>query len=138
VPKPTEAASARSCPGMSDDPPPEILGSLPNTRPHRRSSKRPSARATAGSQQAANPRPRPTSRPTAKRSAPARKRRTESIRQPNQPVGNPPAPRARRPVPVSGTELVGTIVQAAGELAEIGLSVGARTLRNAVARLPRP
>jgi hypothetical protein len=30
------------------------------------------------------------------------------------------------------------IVRAAAELAEIGLSAGARTLRNAVTRLPRP
>ena len=35
-------------------------------------------------------------------------------------------------------ELVGTVVKAAAELAEIGLTVGARALRRAVSRLPRP
>jgi hypothetical protein len=39
---------------------------------------------------------------------------------------------------VSGTEVVSTLVKATAELAEIGLSVGARTLRNAISRLPRP
>jgi hypothetical protein len=35
-------------------------------------------------------------------------------------------------------ELVGTVVKAAAELAEIGLMVGARALRTAVSRLPHP
>jgi hypothetical protein len=35
-------------------------------------------------------------------------------------------------------EIVGTVVQAAAELAEIGLSVSARAFKEAVARLPRP
>jgi hypothetical protein len=34
--------------------------------------------------------------------------------------------------------LVGTVVKAAAELAEIGMTVGARALRTAVSRLPRP
>jgi hypothetical protein len=34
--------------------------------------------------------------------------------------------------------IVATAVQAAGELAQIGLSLGARALRSAVDRLPRP
>jgi hypothetical protein len=33
---------------------------------------------------------------------------------------------------------VGTAVQAVGELAELGLALSARALRNATARLPRP
>ncbi len=40
--------------------------------------------------------------------------------------------------PPRGTEIVGTAVQAAAELAEIGVSVTARAIREAVARLPRP
>jgi len=35
-------------------------------------------------------------------------------------------------------ELVGTVVQAAGELAQIGLTVGGQILRRAVDRLPKP
>jgi hypothetical protein len=34
--------------------------------------------------------------------------------------------------------VLGTAVHAAAELAEIGLSAGARALRNAVGRLPKP
>lgn len=50
-----------------------------------------------------------------------------------------PSPRGDRgagsPDPV---EIIGTAVRAAGELAEIGLSVGTRALRGALERLPRP
>ena len=49
-----------------------------------------------------------------------------------QPPPKPP------PGPPTGTDLVGTAVQAAGELAELGLTLGARALRDAVKRLPRP
>jgi hypothetical protein len=37
-----------------------------------------------------------------------------------------------------GIELVGTAIQAAGELAQLGLSLGTKALRGAVSRLPRP
>jgi|SRR5215211_2132959 len=37
-----------------------------------------------------------------------------------------------------GTDLVGTAVQAAGELAQIGIAAGARALKSAIQRLPRP
>jgi hypothetical protein len=69
-----------------------VIGSLPRTRPHRRSDKRPAAPA----------------RPT-----------------PDRSVSDSHGP-------------VETAVQAAAELAEIGLHVGARALRRAVSRLPRP
>lgn len=39
---------------------------------------------------------------------------------------------------MEGLELVNTTVQAAGELAQIGLSLSARALRGAISRLPRP
>jgi hypothetical protein len=60
------------------------------------------------------------------------------LRQPPQPLGTPSGRRSRKPVPASGTEIFGTAVQAAAELAEIGLSVSARALRNAVSKLPKP
>jgi hypothetical protein len=66
------------------------------------------------------------------------------LRQPAQPDGAPDMPRASEPArprsfsSASGAEILGTAVQAAAELAEIGLSAGARALRNAVSRLPRP
>ncbi len=49
-----------------------------------------------------------------------------------------PAPPTDGPAPPRGREIVGTMVQAAAELAEIGLSVSARAFKEAVARLPRP
>jgi hypothetical protein len=42
------------------------------------------------------------------------------------------------PPPSSGDGILGTAVRATAELAEIGLMVGARALRGALSRLPRP
>jgi hypothetical protein len=66
------------------------------------------------------------------------------LRQPAQPDGLPAQPREtnrpapRPPAPPRGGEILGTAVQAAAEIAEIGLSAGARAIRRAVSRLPRP
>jgi hypothetical protein len=156
---------------MTGEPPSEVLGSLPRTRPHRRSQKRP-PRATraadtraaavdtrtidapADAQADAKPaKAKPAKTETAKTetakaklanatTAAPRRVTTGSapsrLRQPAQPAGTPPGPRNRRPVPSNGSDVLGTAVQAAAELAEIGLSVGARAIRGAVARLPRP
>jgi hypothetical protein len=107
---------------MSDERPDGILGSLPQTRPHRRSAKRPAAPAV----QSAEANPPPTPKPQAQ---PARKPQTK--------------PRARatpEPTPPSASNegVLGTAVQAAAELAEIGLSASARALRGVLSRLPRP
>jgi hypothetical protein len=134
---------------MSDEPNPDILGSLPRTRPHRRSAKRTATKPAAAS--------KPTATAAAKPKAAAAKPKTSVAKpktaaaKPKTPAAEPkPAPTrrpatpgrtatpARRSEPPSGTELIGTVVQAAAELAEIGLSVSARAVRNAVARLPRP
>lgn len=111
---------------MPDEKPSEILGSLPRRRPQRRSDKR-------GEPADRTPRTERSDRPTRQR-----RPRADALRQPQQPPGTPPAPRARRPIPASGTELLSTVAQATAELAEIGLSVSARALRNALGRLPRP
>jgi len=47
----------------------------------------------------------------------------------------PEPPAGRSPDPV---DVVTTAVRAAGELAEIGLTVGTQALRGALERLPRP
>ena len=47
-------------------------------------------------------------------------------------------PLERGSKPPSGTELVTTAIQAAGELAQIGLTVGGQVLKRAVKRLPKP
>jgi hypothetical protein len=140
---------------MTGEPPSEVLGSLPRTRPHRRSQKRPPRVVDAGADaqfgakpakvqpataKTAGPRPttpRPEAKTTGPRPVTPRPKPTR-LRQPAQPAGTPPGPRARPPATSSGSDLLGTAVQAAAELAEIGLSVGARAIRGAVARLPRP
>jgi len=157
---------------LTDDRSSKVLGSLPSSRPHRRSQKR-AARAAGGDGQpvaakaAATPvasRAKPTrakaaaAKPAAKRlttatTAPKRastetsaakrraatRTRREPLRQPAQPQGTPPPPPASRRSPAtSGADILGTAVQAAAELAEIGLAVSARAIRGAVSRLPRP
>lgn len=187
---------------MSDQRPTDVLGSLPHTRPHRRSEKRAPRPATPTPATDGSPigestptaRPKPAAKPNDK-AKPATKRRP--LEQPPQPAGVPSA-RPRRPLAAGkagnpstatghkpatgaqrksattaqrkpataaqrkrataaqrksaaaqrsevqpssrtgGTDLLGTAVQAAAELAEIGLSVGARAVRRAVSRLPRP
>ncbi len=68
----------------------------------------------------------------------ATRRRPDRLPQPAQPPGVPPTPAAPRPEATQGQHVLGTAAQAAAELAEIGLTVSTRALRNAVARLPRP
>jgi hypothetical protein len=117
---------------MTDEDKPEILAGLPRTRPQRRSSKRAvAARPNGGSSGA----PKPS---TPRRPPPRPARRSEPLRQPKQPAGTPPAPPIRRPAPPSGPEIIGTLVQAAVELAEIGVSAATRALRNTLGRIPRP
>lgn len=144
---------------MSDERPSKILGALPRSRPHRRSQKRPvrgGPEAAAPPQSGSKTRPeamptttraervsastRSKARPTARRTKPraARPAQSKRLRQPAQPAGTPPPPRSRRPAPSPGRDILGTAVQATAELAEIGLTVSARALRNALSRLPRP
>jgi hypothetical protein len=46
--------------------------------------------------------------------------------------------KASKPVPDEKFDVLGTAIQAAAELAEIGISATARAIRGAVERLPRP
>ena len=58
------------------------------------------------------------------------------------PTGSPgrvAAQKAAKPAPSDEkVDILGTAVQAAAELAEIGISATARAIRGAVSRLPRP
>jgi sRNA-binding protein len=117
----------------SDTPPAgdrDVFSGLPNARPQRRSAKRdrsekaPQARAAVSSKPAADKPAKPR-----KKAAPKPKA--------------PPVPPAGYATPVDddrphGTDLVGTAVQAAGELAQIGIAAGGRALKSAIQRLPRP
>jgi hypothetical protein len=153
----------------------EVLGSLPKTRPERRSAKRDrparAARAatgapagsTAGAKRAATTKPaaaagsKPAARPAAgakRPKAPARK--TAARAKIGADAKAPARPRktaasgASKPVPPAGyaapeagrpggpSDLMGTAVQAAGELAEIGATLAGQALRSALRRLPRP
>jgi hypothetical protein len=71
----------------------------------------------------------PHSRPH-RRSAKRAARPPEPPPTQSDPAGQQPPARPHDPL--------ATAVQAAAELAEIGLTVGARALRSAVSRLPRP
>ncbi|HWF50974.1 MAG TPA: hypothetical protein VG294_10075 [Solirubrobacteraceae bacterium] len=146
---------------MSDDRPSEVLGALPRTRPHRRSEKRaapaptraapaPPARPPARSARPTEPttslrQAKSARRPAAVKSTPASpgatKRATPApsrVRQPAQPPGTPRATRSRPPIPAAGADLISSAVNVTAELAEMGISAGARALRGVVARLPRP
>ena len=156
----------------------DVFGSLPNTRPQRRSARRDragakakpatSAQAKAGAG-AAQPRPaakaKPAAqakpRPVARAEPAARGQRAASAKPagPAKPAASakpaaeaaPPRTTASQIPPAGyatphadddgvprGTELVTTAVQAAGELAQIGLAAGGRALKSALGRLPRP
>jgi hypothetical protein len=143
-----------------------VLGNLPTTRTTRFGGER-SERSRATSKPAAKPRAtaaKPKSKAAPKAKAPAT--RTPAAPAPAPaPAPEPATPRRPRPVragapalaesteraraessepletgssPPSGTELVTTAIQAAGELAQIGLTVGGQVLKRAVRRLPKP
>jgi hypothetical protein len=130
----------------------DVLSSLPRSRPERRSAKRDGAKAkpAATKVKAAGT---PPSKPPATRSKPAasnpkakakpkvagsprpsaatRRARAETVKPP------PPARPAAEPAP-GNRDIVATTVQAAGELARIGITVGTQIVREATRRLPRP
>jgi hypothetical protein len=126
----------------------DVLSSLPRSRPTRRSAKRdggktkatkakptqratPDARRPTPKAQAAKPKPQAPPKPKQKvsgatrPSAATRRAREESVKPPPR-----PAPPER--------DVVGTALEAAGELARIGLTVGTQIVREATRRIPRP
>ena len=101
----------------------EVLSSLPRTRPERRSAKR-GARTVASTKTAAA-KPKPRAKPRAKPNAvPPRK----------VPPAGYAVPKQDSPVSAGGIELVGTAIQAVGELANLG----GRAVRDILGRLPKP
>jgi hypothetical protein len=139
----------------SSDPPSggdrEVFASLPNSRPTRRSAKRdrvprgrgasaatdgPAKPARASAEAAPKGRAKAAARAKPGAARATAKRGAAPKASPIPPAGyaTPPAdddgPR--------GADLVTTAVQAAGELAHIGIAAGGRALRSALQRLPRP
>jgi hypothetical protein len=119
----------------------DVLSSLPRSRPQRRSAKRdgdkatPARRAVKPAQRAKpkaqppappKPEPKPKVRGATRPSAATRRAREESVKPP------PVAPAA------PDRDVVGTALEAAGELARIGLTVGTQIVREATRRIPRP
>jgi hypothetical protein len=102
----------------------EVLSSLPRTRPERRSAKR-GARTPAGAEPVAKPKPKPRAKPRPKAKAVPPRR---------IPPAGYAVPKQGSPVQAGGGELVGTAIQAVGELANLG----GKALRDIIGRLPRP
>ncbi|MDQ3675678.1 MAG: hypothetical protein M3401_02570 [Actinomycetota bacterium] len=146
----------------------EVLTSLPRSRPVRRSAKRGErSRTEAGEGKPAASRESAPSRrkaaaagggksaSNATRKAPAKAARPKAARKPRARATEEAQPRVppQRKVPPAGyaapssadgdsppgaTELLTTAIQAATELAQIGISVGRQALRSAFERLPKP
>lgn len=118
-----------------EDPKPDVLSSLPRSRPQRRSAKRDAPKPAAKKAPAAKRAPAGKQAPAARKPAP--KPRVHAAPRRIPPAGfEPPRDAEDRPAP-SGVELVGTAIQAAGELAQIGLAVGGQALRSALGRISR-
>ena len=141
---------------MSDEdkakPSKSVMGNLPSTRPQRMARRRdgdPVSRAAAKPTRAtpkavgkpatpAKPKPKPK---TAEAAAPKPAPKPRAVRSgsPSLAKKKPSSPRREpAPSPPSGTELVTTAVQATGELAKIGLTLGGQALKRAASRLPKP
>jgi hypothetical protein len=115
----------------------EVLKSLPARRPQRRSARRGGAKPAAR-----KPAPRKKAAATAKQSAtaarkPAAGHRPAGVRPSEATRAASSTPGQRPAQSPEGIELVGTAIQAAGELAQIGLTVGGQVLKRAVKRLPK-
>jgi hypothetical protein len=126
----------------------DVFGSLPNARPQRRSAKRdrPGAKAkpaAPASVKAKAPAAKAKSKPAAaKAKAKAKPRAAAKAGATAGASQIPPAgyatPRPDDDGVPRGADLVTTAVQAAGELAQIGIAAGGRALKSAFERLPRP
>jgi hypothetical protein len=119
-----------------------VLGSLPATRPTRFGRERPEGRGTA-TKPVAKPRAKKAAKKASAKPAPARKPRpvragAPALRESTERARTAEPPPEPKTTPPSGTELVTTAIQAAGELAQIGLAVGGQVLRRAVDKLPKP
>jgi hypothetical protein len=126
----------------------DVFGSLPNARLQRRSAKRdrPGAKAkpaAPASAKAKAPAAKAKSKPAAaKAKAKAKPRAAAKAGATAGASQIPPAgyatPRPDDDGVPRGADLVTTAVQAAGELAQIGIAAGGRALKSAFERLPRP
>lgn len=133
-----------------------VLGALPATRPHRMGARHRDSSAATAEEPAARAKPRPGAKKDKAKAVKAKAKlaatpisdgaapRPKPVRSASENLADPARKSAKkRPVAEpesapSGTELVTTVVQAAGELAQVGLSIGGQVLKRAVDRLPKP
>ena len=127
-----------------------VLGSLPATRQtrfggerrKRENGKTATATKAKPKRAAARPKPEPAPRAAAEPRTPRRPRPVRagapSLAESTERARTAEPPAESSTSPPSGTELVTTAIQAAGELAQIGLAVGGQVLRRAVDKLPKP
>ena len=144
-----------------------VMGNLPATRPTRMARRRDGDPVTRAEEARAEPRastkarPKPAAKSPAKTKAKAKPGTTRQTAKPKAAAGEKAAkPRAVRsgspslaaakkkstrtprrpsaPDPPKGAELVTTAVQATGELAKIGLTLGRQAVKRAAKRLPKP
>ena len=116
----------------------EVLKSLPARRPQRRSARRGGAKPTARKAAPRKKAPATAKKPATAARKPAAGRRPAGVRPSEATRAASSTPGQRPAQSPEGIELVGTAIQAAGELAQLGLTLGTKALRGAVARLPRP
>jgi hypothetical protein len=136
-------------PGEGNDP--GVLASLSSTRPNRlgrrgrdagppasKPAAKPAAKRKPKAKAKAKPRAKakPAAAPTPIASAAERQRPTP-VRAAHPTLGKPTAPPPAEREGQSGIELVKTVVQAAGEVAQIGATVGGQILKRAVDKLPK-
>lgn len=134
-------------PGASNpNGPRDVLSSLPSSRPQRRSPKRDggtrakSPPGSGGARRKAGARPASSSaaRATAGSGAAARRRAAATPSKPIAAQGYQPLADPTPVEPPTSAEILVSAVQAAGEVAQIGLTLGERLLRAAASRLPKP
>jgi hypothetical protein len=117
---------------------PSVLGSLKSTRPTRIGGERRAGAAASRTRPAkaaaAKPKAKRPAKPKKAKKAPASATQSKATAA-HRPAPPPPPPENGR---ASGTEIVTTAVQAVGELAQIGATVGSQLLRRAAQRIPRP
>lgn len=142
-----------SWPAMAEKPDPErdVLRSLPRTRPTRRSPRRDGARKAEATARVAPEAAQGRRKAAAGDAAPRRKpagaagkgadgrARPKAVPRPKLPASGYAAPEPEhRGGSAGAAEIIGTALQAAGELGQIGLTVSRQALRSALRRLPSP
>jgi len=135
---------------MSDEdkgkPAKSVMGNLPSTRPTRMARRR-DGDPVSGSA-GAKPEPKPKAAPKRAPKPKAAAAKSSGAKPKAVRSGSPSLDAAKKqpraaskpaaPEPPKGTELVTTAVQATGELAKIGLTLGSQALKRAARRIPKP